>query len=276
MKSCFRFSALLFSFTALPAFLLSCSNADQDAAPADETPTLRYTANSLYESTIWTEEIETDRLSTPVSSVFGISSKLNLSPLIVLAGTQPDSSRIFPTLSAFGSLDTTLISKSLRETLTSFSDCIAKNKDADSFFSKDSLYSLALFCSDFKRIFGDCFELDKIEENVKKEDSQTSEIKTATESKDSADAENPSSKNESEESENPSSENESEESEKPVPEKSYFSSFVFGQPFLDGIYYEVPVKFFSDKASLTLSVFCFENAGAWKIDQVQIDDWEIF
>lgn len=272
MKSCFRFSALLFSFTALSGFLLSCSNADQDAAPADETPTLRYTANSLYESTIWTEEIETDRLSTPVSSVSGISSKLNLSPLIVLAGTQPDSSRIFPTLSAFGSLDTTLISKSLRETLTSFSDCIAKNKDADSFFSKDSLYSLALFCSDFKRIFGDCFELDKIEENVKKEDSQASESKTATGSKDSPDAESKTAAD----TETPSSENESAESEKPVPEKSYFSSFVFGQPFLDGIYYEVPVKFFSDKASLTLSVFCFENAGVWKIDQVQIDDWEIF
>ena len=262
IKSSIRFFSSVF-FTGL---LFSCSNAAQDSAAIDESPTLRYTANSLYESTIWTEEIETDRLSSQVTSVSGVSSKLNLSPLIVLAGVQSESSRIFPSLGSFGSLDTTLISKSLRETLTSFSDCIAKYKDADTFFVKDSLYSISLFYNDFKRIFGECFELDKIQENPKAE-SVSSDEKSAS----SNENELPSSKEDSD--------SESKESENPEPaavEKSYFTSFVFGQPFLDGVYYEVPVKFFSDKATLTLSVFCFENAGVWKIDQVQIADWEIF
>ena len=242
--------------------MLSCSNAAQDSAPADEIPTLRYTANSLYESTIWTEEIETDRLSSQVTAVSGVSSKLNLSPLIVLAGVQSDSSRIFPNLGSFGSLDTTLISKSLRETLTSFSDCIAKYKDADSYFVKDSLYSISLFYNDFKRIFGECFELDKIDEKTKTD--SVSSNGTA------------SSSNEGGSDTSDSESNKSGDAEPAAVEKSYFTSFVFGQPFLDGVYYEVPVKFFSDKATLTLLVFCFENAGVWKIDQIQIADWEIF
>ncbi|MBR1722376.1 MAG: hypothetical protein IJ727_07855, partial [Treponema sp.] len=114
----------------------------------------------------------------------------------------------------------------------------------------DCIYSLALFYTDFKRIFGDCFELDKVEE-----------IKNDTKSESKKEAEN---------------KQESDSEKNSVEEKSYFSSFVLGQPFLDGIYYEVPVKFFSKQAAMTLAVFCGEVAGSWKIDQIQICDWEIF
>ena len=242
------FSFCLLAFASL-AFA-SCSSADSELSSADDTPTLRYTADRLYDSTVWTEELEFDRLTTKVSSVAGISAKLNLSPLIVAAKNPSEDSKIFPSLPSFGSLDTSLISKSLREMLTSFSETLAKNKDADSFFAKDSLFSLALFYNDFNRIFGDCFELNKVEEP----------------------AQNPS---ESEQN-TPDGEASAAELEEKIPEKQYFTSFVFGQPFLDGIFYEVPVKFFSEKATLTLSVFCFENSGVWKIDQIQIADWEIF
>ena len=217
-------------------FLFSCSDASQENTIDDDSPTLRYTANALYEATLWTEEIEVDRLTSKVSSVPGISSRLNLSPLIIIASEPGESSEIFPHLASFGSLDTRLISNSLRETLTSFSKTIAKNEAADSFMSKECLYSLALFYEDFNRIFADCFELNKIQEIPKTDIS---------------------------------------EDEKQIEEKIYFSSFVFGQPFLDGIYYEIPIKFFSEKATLTLCVFCFEEAGSWKIDQIQISDWEI-
>lgn len=245
-KSLFRF----FSFAVFPALFFSCAASDSDSALADETPTLRYTATSLYEATVWTEEVELDRLTADISAVEGISSKLKLSPLIVLAGKVSDSDKVLPELKDFGSLDTSLISSSLREMLFSFCDAVAKYKDADSFFSKDCLYSLALFYADFNRIFGDCFELNKVEE-----------IKNDTKSESKKEAEN---------------KQESDSEKNSVEEKSYFSSFVLGQPFLDGIYYEVPVKFFSKKACLTLSVFCAEVSGSWKIDQIQICDWEIF
>ena len=252
----FKFTACFFSFFLISGFLFSCSNVAQDSVDADETPTLRYTAESLYASTIWTEEVEVDRLTAKVSSVNGISSRLNLSPLIVAASIPAENSSVFPTLGSFGSLDTTLISKSLRDMLSSFSDSISKYNDADSFFQKENLYSLALFYNDFHRIFGEVFELDKVEEPVQKPVEQKKDEQKDGQQKD---------------------EQSSEDSEPELPpQKSYFTSFIFGQPFLDGIYYEVPVKFFSDKANLTVCVFCYETSNDWKIDQIQITDWEIF
>lgn len=237
-------SSLLIIELIFTSFLLldSCSSSDADITSYDEKTTLRYTANTLYEATIWTEEVELDRLTSSISSVPGISSRLNLSPLIVIAGASGDSEKLFPSLASFGSLDTTLISKSLRETLTSFCESLSKNKDADSFMAKDCLFSLALFYSDFNRIFGKCFEKELA----------------------------PPEKKEKPEEKEKAGEEQKEE------EILLFNSFIFGQPFLDGVYYEVPVKFFSPKATLTLSVFCFENSGSWKIDQIQISDWEIF
>lgn len=259
-----KVSAVLFLFSLLTFTFLSCSNNDQENSVEDETPTLRYTANSLYESTIWTEAVELDRLTANISAVPGVSPRINLSPLAVLASKESFSKKVFPVLGSFGSLDTTLISKPLREMLASFSDSVSKNKPADSFMAKDCLYSLALFYSDFNKIFGECFELNKVEEPAEK----GAEAEEKTPVSENAEGE----AKDKEESENP----ESAQAEKKVEEKLYFTSYFLGQPFLDGVCYEVPVKFFSDKATLTLSVFCMENSGSWKIDQVQITDWEIF
>lgn len=247
----FRFISFFLLFS-LAVLFFSCSNAESGGALSDETPTLRSTAASLYDSTLWTEEIEFDRLSANVSKVEGISSKLNLSPLIVSACIPAQNSQVFPSLDSFGSLDTSLIPPSLRKMLTTFSETLSKNKDADSFFVKDNLYSLALFYNDFNRIFGECFGLDKIQEEKNDFPAPSSDGKNAS----------------------PSGEGSAETES--VHNVLYFTSFKLGQPFLDGIFYEVPVKFFSKKATLTLSVFCFEDAGAWKIDQIQISDWEIF
>ncbi|MBQ8014235.1 MAG: hypothetical protein IJ257_07590 [Treponema sp.] len=251
-------------FLSFSSLLFSCSNADTESAVAEEKITLRSTADALYDSIIWTDAIEVDRLTTNVSSVQGISSRLNLTPLIVLAGQPDDSSRVFPSLKNFGSLDTSLIPQSLRTMLTSFSESISKYKEADSFMAKDCLYSLALFYTDFRRIFGDCFGLDVL---PAESDSQVKE-KEASESDSSASA------SDSEKSEGELEASEAEGAQ--LVEKSYFTSFVLGQPFLNGIYYEVPVKFFSEQASMTLCIFCFENSGTWKIDQIQITDWELF
>ncbi len=272
MKKSPVFSALLvFSLLSFSALFSSCSSSDQETDSSEETSTLRYTADSLYEATIWTEEIEVDRLSTKVNSVNGISSKLNLTPLIVLAGVPSESSRIYPTLASFGSLDTSLIPKSLKEMLVSFSDNISKYKDADSFMAKESLYSLALFYTDFKRIFGECLELDKQEKEA-----LPAETSVNAEPKKDLPVENADDKAKAEQDDKAKEEGKVEEERTTVPDKVYFASFKIGQPFLDGVHYQVPVKFFGEKACLTLCVFCFEESGSWKIDQVQISDWEIF
>ena len=248
LRKVFSCALCFLLIAALPAAFLSCSNIGTELSAADDTPTLRYTADRLYDSTTWTEEVEVDRLTAKVSSVSGVSSKLNLSPLIVVASVPAEDSRIFPSLGSFGSLDTTLISESLREMLVSFAECVAGNRDADSFMAEESLFSLALFYADFSRIFGDCFGLGGAEEQSPDETGKL-------------------------ESPEPDG---GEAASAGLEEKLYFDSFVLGQPFLDGIYYEVPLKFFSGKATLTLTVFCFESSGSWRIDQLQISDWEIF
>lgn len=221
-------------FLTLPVLqFLSCSNSAQDLVIEEDIPTLRYTADSLYNSTVWTEELEIDRLTSKVSSVAGVSSKLNLTPLILLAQKPSAFTPVFPVLDSFGSLDTTLISKSLREMLSSFAESVSVNSDADSFMSKDCLYSLSLFYSDFTRIFSGCFDFsDQAVSSAESDETQFTK-------------------------------------------KHFFTSFVLGQPFVDGVSYEVPLKFFCDKATMTLSVFCVEQSGSWKIEQIQICDWEI-
>ena len=240
-KKTAMFCTICFAAVLFCNSLLSCSNGSQGAGVLDESTTLRSTAESLYTSTLWTEELEVDRLTAKVNAVSGISEKLNLTPLVVSARVSSDAEKIFPSLENFGSLDTTLISSPLRDMLSSFCEAVSTYEDADRFMLKESLYTLSLFYSDFERIFSTCFDFSEPQASE-----QTPE---AGESSDEA----------------------------PVTEKKrFFDSFVLGQPFLDGRYYEVPVKFFSKEATMTLSVYCFEESGSWKIDQIQIADWEIF
>ena len=208
-------------FLCLMLILLSCSGSVPENDGAGDGQTLRHIAAGLEESVSWTAEIEPGRLTRSVSAVDGVSSRLNLSPVIMLASVPPDDSRVFPELENFGSLDTSLIPVALRSMLASFARSVCSNKDADSFMEEGCLYSLSLFYEDISRIFAG---------------RQGSGAEGGAE---------------------------------------LFSSFRIGQPFLDGIHYEVPLKFFSDAASLTLRVFCSERDGSWRIGQIQIADWEL-
>ena len=53
----------------------------------------------------------------------------------------------------------------------------------------------------------------------------------------------------------------------------YFSSFLFGEPFIDGTNYQVPVRLCSASAFLDLNVFLLLETPSWKIDQIQIVKW---
>ena len=255
---CFSFRKKKFDFFSFAlifcsaVLFFSCANENQIDESFSEEDTLRFTAERLYTATNWTEEVEEGRLSASVSSVKGISRSLSLNPLIVAASTPENA--IFPNLSSFGSLDTTLIPDELRKTLNDFCNSISTSEDgqAENFFKKENIFTLALFYNDFKRIFEDCFKINEFEKKL-------------------ADWQTEMQKNSSENSESPDSQKKSKK-----PELVFFTKNFLGQPFLDGIYYEVPAKLLGDKASLTISLFCFEESGIWKIDQIQISDWEIF
>ena len=121
------------------------------------------------------------------------------------------------------------------------------------------MYSLSLFYVDFKRIFDEPLGISEYEKKLAEWQKEQGE----TQKKESSEKEN-------------KDENSDVKNESTKPEIVFFTDYVLGEPFLDGIYYEVPVLLTGKKAGLTLSLFCFEEAGIWKIDQIQIADWEIF
>lgn len=226
-------------FAALSVLFLffSCADGTKQNA-SDETPeTLRYTVETLRDSVGWTEELEGGRLSKNISSYPGVSSQLRLAPLVVAAARVDDDERIFPSLEGFGSLDTTLIPGALRKMLCDFSDAFIQDRDADSFFRAGQTYSLALFYADFSRIFSDVLVHD---------DGRTADFEK--------------------------NEDAQEEAGKDV----LFNSYLFGQPFLSGTYYQVPVRYNGEKGSLTVFVYAAQFDSRWQIDQIQIDSWDIF
>ncbi len=205
------YPCVIFLMSFLP---LSCAISSEESSESEKVVTLRDEASSLESKVYWEKELEGDRLLRKIDKLDFVSTRLSLSPLVLSARTFQEGEKVYPVLDGFSSLDTSLIPQALNVMLKSFCERISRNEDADSFISKDCLYTLVLFYSDFERIFGG--------------------------------------------------------------EKIIFDNYAIGEPFLDGVHYEVPLKFFGKKANLTICAYCFEKSGSWSIDQILITDWEIF
>lgn len=50
-----------------------------------------------------------------------------------------------------------------------------------------------------------------------------------------------------------------------------FNRIIIGEPFIEGINYMVPLRLYSDEKTLDLTLFCAEDKGSWKIDQIQFN-----
>lgn len=224
-------------------FAVSCSNSSVEKSPSEEFSTLKEETDSLSSKIRWTDEIEQGRLSGKVKTE-GLGSKVKASVLSVSAKKNTDSEFIYPAVSGFGSLDTTLIPLNLKEKIEEFCASFSKNGDLSSVTRKESAYNLALFYYDLASCLPEYNDFFKAEPALSETDV-------------------------------PAPETESEEEAEPqVPEKNFFDFYKLGEPFIDGVNYEVPVLFGFGGRTLTLETYWTLEDSQWKLDQIQISSVE--
>ena len=60
------------------------------------------------------------------------------------------------------------------------------------------------------------------------------------------------------------------DSDEKKPAFSFFDTYFYGQPYVTGETYEVPVRFVGEKRSMDVLVFLLKEGDAWKIDELRI------
>lgn len=146
MKKAFLYAALIFVF-----FLVSCSNAQINVLTSQED-TLRSALNDKSNKTIWTKEIEADRLSVKLNSNISVINKDIVSPQM-LGSIKDLQGPVYPEIKNFANLDCTSMNKNLLSTMDDFCKQISKSTDnLESFFVSEYFFNYVFFKSDFEEI----------------------------------------------------------------------------------------------------------------------------
>lgn len=221
-------------FFVMPAFFFfSCSNNTEEKAQGSGFETLKAESDFISSKITWTEELEGGRLTGKVKTG-GLGNKVKASALSVSAGKKENPSFVYPSLPGFGSLDTTLIPLNLRPVIENFCGLFSSDGDFSSFVRTESLADIALFYYDLNSYlpeYSDFFS--------------TKEEKTSDESKE-------------------------EGSKTENADKKFFDSYKLGEPFIDGVNYDVPILFRSGNKILTLETYWTLENSKWLLDQIQI------
>lgn len=146
MKKAFLYVALIFVF-----FLVSCSNAQINVLTSQED-TLRSALNDKSNKTIWTKEIEADRLSVKLNSNISVINKDIVSPQM-LGSIKDLQGPVYPEIKNFANLDCTSMNKTLLSTIDDFCKQISKSTDnLESFFVSEYFFNYVFFKTDFEEI----------------------------------------------------------------------------------------------------------------------------
>lgn len=257
-----RFSLLAVLFVLAFA---SCSNIQQMKRAEEEEQTLRELTADMAKKVPWTGALEGDRLTSEIGTKEGIGRGVSLSPLSVIAGgDESDILPVYPFLKDFGSLDTTLLSEEIEQTLDGFCNALRHAENADTYMAKDCLYQLALLIRDLNLVIPEVTEETKAEsskaEPAKADSSKTEPAKPKNEKSVAGSGDGTDNDDDSEEAE-----------EKPeVPAVTFYDSFFYGQPYATGTMYEVPVRFSGKERSADILVFLVKEGSSWKVDELQI------
>ena len=139
---------LLFFAFGILFFAASCSD-NQAVFVSDPGETLRAKAAVKDADTLWTREIEKERLTQTIAEKNGILSSVKLEAESMIASLdQP--AELYPFVSGLGSLDTSLVSRELQNALDAFISALSRNESADASFAPENLFSYVFFLSDLK------------------------------------------------------------------------------------------------------------------------------
>ncbi|MBP3709847.1 MAG: hypothetical protein J6I73_05530 [Treponema sp.] len=146
-----------FSLCAVFSLLLASCADSKSFILVDTSETLRSQSDARDADTLWTRELEAMRLFQNIEERESIEKSIPLTPFTVIAAAS-NYDAVYPFLSGFGSLDTSLISQELRAVLDTFVQAILSGQSADRCMARGSLYSYVFFMNDmqagWKQFFG--------------------------------------------------------------------------------------------------------------------------
>ena len=141
-------------------FLASCSN-PQGSILTSQDSTLRSAVQEKNNNTIWTKEIEPERLSTPLNSQIQVNNTEIITPqlLSTIRDLQP---AVYPEIKNFASLDCSSMNEIILNTITEFCDSLCEGTDdLSSYFDSSYFYNCVFFTNGLLK------QVDKDEESEK-------------------------------------------------------------------------------------------------------------
>ena len=146
MKKTFALAACIFLI-----FLASCSN-PQGSVLTSQDSTLRSAVQDKNSNTIWTKEIEPDRLKIKLNSQFEVQNKEMVTPQLLnsINELQP---AVYPELKNFASLDCSQMNTFLSDTVKEFCDSLCKGtENLSTYFDSSYFYNCVFFTNDLNNL----------------------------------------------------------------------------------------------------------------------------
>ncbi len=132
--------------------LFSCSNS-QAIILNNQEATLRNQVVDKEKSTVWTKEIEADRLNVNINSFVNIYDRSLISPRMIQT-LRNTSNPVYPQISNLGSLDTSQMNKNLFSIVQDFCNQLKKtSEDLEAFFDPQYFFNYVFFKKDLKDIW---------------------------------------------------------------------------------------------------------------------------
>lgn len=236
--------SLFISFITI--FLFACSNNSESKLSYTDVETVKNYIQSMEVEVSWTKELEPDKLEekTEPEDRLGEGLQYNKNTILVL----PDYKQsVYPSLEDFGSLNTSVMSDIQNKTITGVCSALATNvyNGPESFFQNKYQFNLFFFrkelIENWKVNFEEDFPVKPEDFDLKK-----SEKPEEVEGEDSA-----------------------EEPQLPDP---IFNNWIIGEPFNGEGIAEIPVRFFSKKGSVDVTIYMNPNSEN-SIFQITINRW---
>ncbi|MGP1458670.1 MAG: hypothetical protein ACTTKL_05105 [Treponema sp.] len=241
-------------------FLFAACSGSQGAETANfDKDTLRSLALERENKTLWTRELEAERLLQNFSAIPEIAPDIRLEPRVVAAaefGERPE----YPFLPGFGKLDTAGISKELLQFLEGFCASVSVWDIRAEDFADSSIFSAVLFKNDveksWKAVFGTAFPIRQVKKEAALQSDTPPDSSGQSGGKDKK----------------------SGEPAPQTPKQKIFTSYIYGAPFAQDGGVLVPVRFYAKNGILDAALFIDTDLNTegeaetpnFKISQIQI------
>ena len=163
MKKALLPSILIFSSLLTNICLISCSNSQESKLVYTESDTIKQSVKEREQVITWTQELEGEKLSERITrgSMELGQDVIYSKDLFKISTKKP--APVYPSLSDFGSLDTSNLQPSVKNKLEQFCSAFseAEHNGAENYFSRKYLFNYVFFVKDiednWKKNFGKAF-----------------------------------------------------------------------------------------------------------------------